>query len=198
MIRWLRLFLGPGFLDWRACVKVDPKFLNTERWELDPASLEDIVKAQIHDRVQEANSAEKIVLIFWSVIHGRTCAARDEDGALCSGTPMMRARKHDSALAKRKTHFITCSGWTKTWRDGHWTCNIPDNVDESLLSKLFLNKTINSLAVPESCSRLIPANIGSKAGFCPHVSKITHTIAAESQPQQNGIPVLLTVPYIFL
>ncbi|KAG6822985.1 hypothetical protein H0H92_011827, partial [Tricholoma furcatifolium] len=145
-----------------ACINVDPKLLETERWELDPSSLEDLVKLQVQDRIQEGNTAEKIALTFWAIIQGKICTARDEDGALCSGRPIMRARKRDSAAAKRKAHFIACSGWTRDWHD-HWTSNIPDNVDEDLLSKLFLNKPLDSFSAPPSCSRLIPANVGGKA-----------------------------------
>ena len=45
-----------------ACEQVDSKFLNAQRYELDPRSLASIIEAQIHDRTKEADSAEKLVL----------------------------------------------------------------------------------------------------------------------------------------
>ncbi|KAG6818252.1 hypothetical protein H0H93_006537 [Arthromyces matolae] len=152
---------------YHACAQIDPKLLGFERYELDPLSLEAVVAAQIKSRNEEANSAEKIALIFWHVIHAHSCGARDDNGAHCTGQPIMKPRQKDST---RKQHFITCSGKTPTFHVGHYTCSIPDNVDETLLAKLFNNEILEGFSSAASCSRIIPAHIGGKAAKCryPH------------------------------
>ncbi|KAG6819655.1 hypothetical protein H0H93_009829 [Arthromyces matolae] len=137
---------------YHACAKIDPKLLSFERYELDPSSLEAVVAAQIKSRNEEANSAEKIALIFWHVIHAHTCGARDDNGGHCTGQPIMKPRK------------------TPTFHVGHYTCSIPDNVDETLLAKLFNNEILEGFSSAASCSRIIPAHIGGKAAKCryPH------------------------------
>lgn len=68
--------------------------------------------------------------------------------------------------ARRKTYFICCSGWTPTFRKGHNTSSIPDNVDEDLLAKLFKGESLDGFSVPAVCGRIIPAHIGGKMTKC--------------------------------
>ncbi|KAG6822148.1 hypothetical protein H0H92_015062, partial [Tricholoma furcatifolium] len=75
-----------------ACSEIDPKLLEFERYELDSSTLEAVIAAQVKSRMEEANTAEKLAVTFWHVIHSRKCRARDHDGAPCTGEPMMKAR----------------------------------------------------------------------------------------------------------
>jgi hypothetical protein len=47
-----------------ACRHVNPKLLKVERYELDSESLEEVVQAQIETRTLEADSAEKLTLMY--------------------------------------------------------------------------------------------------------------------------------------
>ncbi|KAF8150051.1 hypothetical protein B0H34DRAFT_678970 [Crassisporium funariophilum] len=105
-------------LGFHACPNIDPKLLDVEQYKLDPASLDTVVEAQIQTQVTEANSAENLILVFWSVIYAKPCAAQDKDGAQCGGDPMMKAywklwQDADQIWTWRKSYFIACSGWTK-------------------------------------------------------------------------------------
>ncbi|KAG6822111.1 hypothetical protein H0H92_015221, partial [Tricholoma furcatifolium] len=120
--------------------------------------------------MEEANTAEKLAVTFWHVIHSRKCRARDHDGAPCTGEPMMKARTKGTGSSLRKGYFITCSAWTRKFREGHLTCSIPDNVDEDLLAKLFNNQSLDGFNSAPGCSRIIPAHVGGKVPKCryPH------------------------------
>jgi hypothetical protein len=47
-----------------ACSHVNPKLLNVKRYELDPKSLDEVVQAQVETRITEADSAEKLALMY--------------------------------------------------------------------------------------------------------------------------------------
>ncbi|KAF8313350.1 hypothetical protein F5887DRAFT_1090268 [Amanita rubescens] len=158
-----------------ACEQVDPKFLNAERYELDPNSLSSIIEAQLQDRTKEANSAEKLVLTFWLVIQSRQCNARDSAGSLCTGHPIMKSYKDSTKRAK--PYFIACSGWTRSFRDNHQYHSIPDNVDEHMLARLFAGEELDGFSGASKCSRVIPAHVGGKVDKCrfPHNANGTQT-----------------------
>ena len=47
-----------------ACEYINPALVNQERFELDPESLEDVLKIQIGSRLQEADTPEKLALMY--------------------------------------------------------------------------------------------------------------------------------------
>jgi hypothetical protein len=46
-----------------ACEYINPALVNQERYELDPESLEDVLRIQIDSRLREADSPEKLALM---------------------------------------------------------------------------------------------------------------------------------------
>lgn len=93
-----------------ACTHINPELLHIEHFELDPGSLEEIMQAQIQSHVSEVDSMEKLAFMcvflhlsimsltwfayrFWSVIHSKPCNTRDNDGAPCKGSPMMKSSR---------------------------------------------------------------------------------------------------------
>lgn len=62
---------------------------------------------QIETRTLEADSAEKLTLIFWSVIHTKMCAAIDDSGEPCTGIPTMKACQNKEGFCMRK-NFDWC------------------------------------------------------------------------------------------
>lgn len=47
-----------------ACEYINPALVNQERFELDPESLEDVLRIQIDSRLQEADTPEKLALMY--------------------------------------------------------------------------------------------------------------------------------------
>lgn len=47
-----------------ACEHINPELINIERYELDPESLEAVLKVQIDTRLREADTPEKLALMY--------------------------------------------------------------------------------------------------------------------------------------
>ena len=96
------------------CANVDPSLLKDRR-ELNPKSLEDVIKAQVESRVEETDTTAKRTLMyifssysstknfiifilyktrFFSVVHSKPCRGEKLDGTQCDGYPILRARKN--------------------------------------------------------------------------------------------------------
>ncbi|KAJ3839444.1 hypothetical protein F5878DRAFT_724507 [Lentinula raphanica] len=151
-----------------ACERVDPKYLNVKRYELDIAAHESLIEAQIRSRVEEASSFDKRALTFWMVSNSRSCNAIDSEGEQCMGKPIIKRRKTPNA--KGCYHFIACSGWTKDWRTEHRSYSIPDDVDENVLIKLSQSVELDSIARIPTCTRILRSRNGGLRRHChyPH------------------------------
>ncbi|KAL0562886.1 hypothetical protein V5O48_019192, partial [Marasmius crinis-equi] len=147
---------------------VDRKYL-VNRYELDPDVLDGLIQDQIKSRTEEATSIDKRVLIFWNAIHSRHCDSTDREGEPCSGTPVMKQFR-EGKTQKGKAHFIACSGWSPTWKQGHRSFSIPADVEESLLEKLFKQESLDETTRIPTCSRIVRPRQGARKRFCgyPH------------------------------
>ncbi|KAF8966029.1 hypothetical protein BDZ97DRAFT_1917737 [Flammula alnicola] len=149
-----------------ACEKADRELYQVKRYELDPESLQDVIRAQINSRLTEADSPAKLALIFFAVCHSNPCPAINSNGRRCDGAPAIRTK--NSLRGKR--HFIGCSGWSRTFSSGHSSASIPDNVKEEDIIALFEGRELESLQPATACSRIIPAHVGGQVKKCkfPH------------------------------
>ncbi|TFK36609.1 hypothetical protein BDQ12DRAFT_725070 [Crucibulum laeve] len=102
-----------------ACKHVNPALVNVTRYELDPASLEQVIAGAFEDWEQEG-----------------TCKAHDSDGDPCEGKPVMRAHKQ-SRIENGKSYFIACTGWKPDFRKHHKEQSIHPQVDEHILARIF-------------------------------------------------------------
>ena len=93
------------------CENVDPLLLKDQR-ELNPKSLEDVIKAQVESRVEETDTMAKRTLMyfflsstrfhdiyiyltrFFSIVHLKPCCGEKPDGTQCDGHPILRASKN--------------------------------------------------------------------------------------------------------
>ncbi|KAF8175111.1 hypothetical protein BJ912DRAFT_1075466 [Pholiota molesta] len=160
---------GGGINDTRPWVSVFGALKNQERYELHAESLDEVLKIQLDTRVQEANSPQKLALIFFAVCHSSPCTAKDSEGQICAGVPMLQAFKNNELINGHR-HFVSCSGWSTRFREGHRTAYIPSGIRDEDLITLFNGEILAGFETPFPCGRIVPAHIGSKAQHCkfPH------------------------------
>ncbi|KAF8908580.1 hypothetical protein CPB84DRAFT_1744207 [Gymnopilus junonius] len=149
-----------------ACEKVNPEMLSQERYEPDANILESIIKLQFETRSKEADSAEKLALIFFAICHSITCPAKNKQGEKCDGIPILQ--KFTNGPQHGHKYFIGCSKWTKETRHDHSYSFIPNGVHDKDLDVLFKGGFLQDSGF--LCGRIFPAHIGAKASHCkfPH------------------------------
>ncbi|KAF9479178.1 hypothetical protein BDN70DRAFT_984560 [Pholiota conissans] len=164
-VRRTRLKCG-GF---SACEHVNPALLNHERYELDPESLQDVLKIQIDSRLREADTPEKHALIFFAVCHSNLCTAQKGRGQSCKGVPKLVKFKNN-ALKNGHQYFVSCSEWSSHFSEGHRTSFIPSGVRDEHLLTLFSGGNLPGFDEPLLCGRIVSAHIGRRISNCnfPH------------------------------
>ncbi|KAJ3716985.1 hypothetical protein C8R42DRAFT_724623 [Lentinula raphanica] len=165
-----------------ACNKLDPSYINVERYELNPETLKKLIQEQIESRIVETDSIDKKTLVFWNVINSSHCRAVDDAGAPCNGRPIMKPLKVNHFFSGRDwltcmqekrdgfSYFIACSNWSSEWSSNHRSFSISSGVSELSLSKLFHDETLSGISAVATCTRILPARIGGKVKICgyPH------------------------------
>jgi hypothetical protein len=106
-----------------ACEYINPALINQERFELDPESLEDVLRIQIDSCLREADTPEKLALMyvlsfrgyscfswhylslcvfsFFAICHSSPCTAKNEHGQACTGIPKFKKFNNVCTLSSR-------------------------------------------------------------------------------------------------
>ncbi|KAJ7912742.1 hypothetical protein B0H13DRAFT_2659938 [Mycena leptocephala] len=163
----------PGSGDSTARVTFDPGqppivCQRVVHYELDPASRDAILTAQVETRRNEGTTAEQHAVIFMKVVQNAKCNAIDSNGNKCTSGPMMKAKPQGTSRGHQ--YFIACSGWTPEFQTKHRTHTIPDHVLENLLAWLFAGQALTDGDDKDTkpCSRFVHPHIGLRQHHCPH------------------------------
>ncbi|KAJ7798515.1 hypothetical protein B0H13DRAFT_1933630 [Mycena leptocephala] len=151
------------------CDSLDARLLKgVVRYELDPASPDAILTAQVETRRNEGTTAEQHAVIFMKVVQNAKCNVIDSNGNKCTGGPMMKAKPQGTSRGHQ--YFIACSGWTPKFQTKHRTHSIPDHVLENLLTRLFAGQALTDGDDKDTkpCSRFFHPHIGLRQHHCPH------------------------------
>ncbi|KAF8954362.1 hypothetical protein BDZ97DRAFT_1928449 [Flammula alnicola] len=174
-----RVCFQPGFpsvVCWRtrlvcrgayACEAINDDLINIERYDLDPAPRDRILKAKQVTRVEERSTAEQRAATFLNVCHSTGCKAIGANGKQCTGKPMMK-EKPRGQTDRGHRYWIACSGWNLDCKKNHRTRGIPDDIDEDILAKLMTGKPLSEGNDTNECSLILPSHVGRKQALCPH------------------------------
>ncbi|KAF8161444.1 hypothetical protein B0H34DRAFT_840756 [Crassisporium funariophilum] len=152
-----------------ACEHIHPALVDRKRYELDPESLEDVLQVQIDSRLREADSPEKLALIFFAICHSSPCTAKNQRGQACTGIPKLVKFNKDKIKSGHR-YFVSCNNWSPHFSEGHRTSSIPSGVKDDHLKVLFSGGSLPGFEEPFPCGRIVPAHIGSRVSHCnfPH------------------------------
>ncbi|KJA15424.1 hypothetical protein HYPSUDRAFT_80527 [Hypholoma sublateritium FD-334 SS-4] len=172
-----------------ACAEVDPKLLDVERFELDPAPRAKIFAAQQETRTnEEMGSKEQKAATFLSIIRSGSCKAKDSTDKICNGRPCMRPKPN--GISRGHTYFIACSGWRRNFMTGHKVLQIPDDVDEDILALLMNDGTLSKECDTSPCSRVVSPHIGGKLKYCTHMHIVDGKTGTRSPIVHRKCPAL--------
>ncbi|KAJ6623694.1 hypothetical protein B0H10DRAFT_1943767 [Mycena sp. CBHHK59/15] len=175
-----------------ACENVDPALLSVVHHDLDPASRDAVFAVQRETRWREGTTTESNATIFMNFVWSRRCDARDTNGNKCTGEPILRAQKQSLC---GHYYFVGCSGWRKHFKEGHRMHSIPDNVDESLLAKLFSGQALAGDDSKDTlpCSCIVHPHTGLKHKYCLHAHITNGKSQAWSRIQNHPCPAARTI-----
>ncbi|KAJ6596762.1 hypothetical protein B0H10DRAFT_1959922 [Mycena sp. CBHHK59/15] len=175
-----------------ACENVDPALLSVVCHDLDPVSRYAVFAAQRETPWREGTTSESNATIFMNFVRSRRCDARGTNGNKCTGEPILRAQKQS---LHGHYYFVGCSGWRKHFKEGHRMHSIPDNVDESLLAKLFSGQALAGDDSKDTlpCSCIVHPHTGLKQKYCPHAHITNGKSQARSRIQNHPCPAARTI-----
>ncbi|KAJ7177631.1 hypothetical protein C8R46DRAFT_1328221 [Mycena filopes] len=162
------------------CERVDPRLLDVERRDLDPASRDAVFAAQRQTRREEGTTAERRVTEFIQLLRGQKCRASDATGRKCEGVPILRSNRQTS---RGHCHFVGCSGFRAGFTVGHRSTSIPDDVDEDMFMRGFSGAPLVAGNSKDTalCSAIVHPTTGLKQRLCPH----SHIL--NGSPQSSSI-----------
>ncbi|KAJ7174783.1 hypothetical protein C8R46DRAFT_1252853 [Mycena filopes] len=159
------------------CERVDPRLLDVERRDLDPASRDAVFAAQRQTRREEGTTAERRVTEFIQLLRSQKCRATDATGRKCQGVPILRSNRQ---ISHGHRHFVGCSGFRPGFTVGHRSTSIPDDVDEDMFMRGFSGEPLVAGNSKDTapCSAIVHPTTGLKQRLCPH----THILNGSPQP----------------
>ncbi|KAJ6550772.1 hypothetical protein DFH09DRAFT_1086398 [Mycena vulgaris] len=157
------------------CSAVDPVLMEGDQYELSVTSWDAIFDAQRETRTTEGETPDQRATAYFPYRH-HVLQRIATVGFVAADPSSKRSHRGRAVGIIISSHVMV----------GHWNLQspisthvIPDNVDETLLEKLFANKPLaNDKSVDtKPCSRIVHPHIGGKLRFCGEVTPTSSMVA---------------------
>ncbi|KAJ7182716.1 hypothetical protein C8R43DRAFT_868399 [Mycena crocata] len=141
-----------------ACENLDSSLRKVVRFELDPASRTAVLAAQAETRRGEGMTPEQQVALKMYVIVLLLIKLNFPQVSAIQGS----SRGH--------RYYIGCSDATPGSKENHARIQIPDYVDEKMLTKALANRPLSNDPAKDTqdCSRIVHPTTGLRQRYCPH------------------------------